>query len=73
MVQEVYMCLAKVYQSKAGAAPIMEEVARIRFQGERLEIENLFGQERIIKGRVMEVDFTDSRVIVDVAAAQAEG
>ncbi len=61
------MCLAKVYLNKAGAAPIMEEVARLKVGGGHVAMSTLFGEEKVISGRVVDVDFAASRVTVEVS------
>ncbi len=65
------MCLAKVYLNKAGATPIMEEVARIKVGDGRVAMSSLFGEEKVISGRVVDVDFAASRVTVEVIDTSA--
>ena len=59
------MCLATAYLSTAGNEPIMRDIARMRFDGDRLELETLLGEGKVISGRVLEIDFLASRVIVE--------
>ncbi|MBI2831046.1 MAG: CooT family nickel-binding protein [Chloroflexi bacterium] len=66
------MCLAKVYSNKTGNEPIMEGVARLKIGDGRVEIATLFGEQKVISGEVLEVDFASSRVTVDVRAAPAK-
>jgi len=56
------MCLAKVYETTEGDKPILEDVAYMVIDGERVEVETLFGERRIFRGKVHEVDFLKSRV-----------
>ena len=56
------MCLAKVYETAESDEPILEDVAYMIIDGDRLEVETLFGERRILRGRVHQVDFLKSRV-----------
>ena len=59
------MCLAKVYKSPESNEPILENVANIKLYGDRAEIETLFGQKEVVRGKVVELDFVKSRVIME--------
>jgi predicted RNA-binding protein len=59
------MCLAKAYISGKDGESILEDIARIRIDGDRVQAVTLFGQEEVIIGRLLEVDFSRSRVIVE--------
>ena len=59
------MCLAKAYLNKSGDEPVLQDIARMRLRGDCVELETLFGEERIISGRVVEVDFATSKILVD--------
>ncbi len=41
---------------------ILEDVAYMIIDGDRLEVETLFGERRILQGRVHQIDFLKSRV-----------
>ncbi len=56
------MCLAKVYESTEGDKPNVEDIAYMIIDGDRVEVETLFGERRIFLGRVRQVDFVKSRV-----------
>ena len=56
------MCLAKLYEAAKNDEPILEDIAYMVFDGERVEIETLFGEKRIFQGRVSQIDFLKSRV-----------
>ena len=58
------MCLAKVYQDAESDKPILENVAHMEFHGDHVEIETLFGEKEVILGKVVELDFVNSRVIM---------
>ena len=65
------MCLAAAYLNTGGDEPILRDIARMRFNGDRVELETLFGEERVIPGRVLEVDFSTSKIIMDQCHASA--
>ena len=46
------MCLATAYLNKGGEEPILRDIAHMRLDGESVEMETLFGEERVILGRV---------------------
>ena len=56
------MCLAKVYEATEGDKPILEDIAYMIVEGERIEVETLFGERKILQGRVRQVDSIKSRV-----------
>jgi predicted RNA-binding protein len=45
--------------------PIMQEIAHLRIDGDTIEIETLFGEGKIVQGRVAEIDFMKSRVVIE--------
>ena len=69
------MCLAKAYLNKEGGQPIMQEISHMKFDGESITLKTLFGEERRITGRVQEIDFVVSRVILagdDASATESK-
>lgn len=56
------MCLAKVYEITEGDKLLLEDVAYMTIEGGRVEIENLFGERKILQAKVRQVDFLKSRV-----------
>ena len=56
------MCLAKVYKASEDDKPIMEDIAYMTIDGERVEMETLFGEKKVFQGRVGQIDFLKSRV-----------
>ena len=58
------MCLAKVYRDTESDKPIIENVAHMKLQSDHVEIETLFGGKEVIEGKVVELDFVNSRVIM---------
>ena len=60
------MCLASVHKGKGTEKEnLLEEVALIRFEGERLLLRTLFGEERAIKAKIKEIDFMNSTVLIE--------
>ncbi len=56
------MCLAKVYEVTEDGEPIIEDIAYMTIDGNRVEIETLFGERKVFQGKVRQVDFVKSRV-----------
>lgn len=59
------MCLAKAYLNKWSDEPVLQDIAYMRLHRERVELETLLGEERVIPGTVVEVDFASSRILVN--------
>jgi len=59
------MCLAKAFTNREMVEPILENISHMDLDDESIRMETMFGEERIIKGRVLEVDFENSKVIID--------
>jgi len=59
------VCLATAYLSKGSDEPILSDIAYMRLDSERVEMETLFGEEKVIPGRVLEVDFFTSKIILE--------
>ena len=59
------MCLAKAYLNKWNDEPVLQDIAHMRLHGGRVELETLLGEEKVISGRVVEVDFATSRILLD--------
>jgi len=59
------VCLAKAYLSKWGDEPVLRDIAHMRLHDGRVELETLLGAEKVIPGRVVEVDFATSRILLD--------
>ena len=58
------MCLAKAYINKWDDEPVLYDIAHMRVHDDRIELETLFGKERIIPGRVIEIDFSTSKILL---------
>ncbi|MCK4697588.1 MAG: CooT family nickel-binding protein [Dehalococcoidia bacterium] len=59
------MCLAKVYQDMESDKPILEDLALVIIDDNRLELETLFGDRKVFLGKVREIDFVKSRVVIE--------
>ncbi len=58
------MCLAKLYQNEGSAEPDLESIAYLRLDGDQVELETLFGEKQVFKGRLQEIDFVRSRIVL---------
>ena len=58
------MCLAKVFVNNWSGQPVFQDIARMRINGNKVELETLFGEEKVVPGIVIEIDFTASRILV---------
>ena len=59
------MCLARVYEVAKEGEPIVEDIAYMIIEGNRVEIETLFGERRVFQGKVRQVDFVKSKVVLE--------
>jgi len=59
------VCLAKAYLNKWDDEPVLQDIAHMRLHGGRVELETLLGEEKVIPGRVVEVDFATSKILLD--------
>ena len=66
------VCLAKVYLNTRDSEPVLQDIARMRLRGGRVELETLFGEARVISGRVVEVDFATSGILLDDGYSEPE-
>ncbi len=63
------MCLAKAYSSKGEETElILEDVANMRIDGNKLNLRTLFGEQKEIEGLVKEVDFQNARIVIEYMA-----
>jgi predicted RNA-binding protein len=59
------MCLAKAYLNNWNNEPVLQDISHIWLDGGQVQMETLLGEEKVISGRVVEVDFTTSRILLD--------
>ena len=62
------MCLANIYQNTRTAKPLIKSVARLRVDGNQVVAETLMGESQIVSGKITEIDFVNSDVIVEEVA-----
>jgi len=67
------MCRAKAYPNTERSKPFLENITYMRLNGDCIQIETMFGEETVIQGRVLEVDFENSKVIVEHFRKSAVG
>jgi len=59
------VCLAKAYMNKWDDEPVLHDIAQMRLGDGLVELETLLGEEKVISGKVVEVDFTASRILLN--------
>ena len=59
------MCLSKArFRGDTTEEPIMEEIAEIRAEGDRVVLRSLFGEEKIVEAHIEEIDFTHNSIVL---------
>jgi predicted RNA-binding protein len=62
------MCLAKVYLKEKGERELLlESVAFVEIEGQRLLLSTIFGEQKEIAAGIKEIDFQNSRIILERA------
>jgi predicted RNA-binding protein len=56
------MCMAKLYEAKEGDKPILEDIARLTIADRQVEVETLFGERKVFRGKVRQIDFLKSQI-----------
>ena len=61
------MCLAKAYlEGRQGDRElVLESVSLVESKGERLHLSTIFGEEREVAAVIREIDFENSRIILE--------
>ncbi|MFH1646518.1 MAG: CooT family nickel-binding protein [Chloroflexota bacterium] len=60
------MCLAKAYiGGKEAGQPLAEEITSLKIEDGRVVVTTLFGERREIAGRIREIDFRASRILLE--------
>lgn len=67
------MCLAKAYPSRERNRSFLENITYMKLDGDCIQIETMFGEETVIQGRVLEVDFENSKVVVELSDMSSIG
>jgi len=65
------MCLAKAYLSEGKEKQlVMEDVALVRVEGEKLYLNTLFGEQKEVAAIVKRIDFQNASIILESAAGR---
>jgi predicted RNA-binding protein len=59
------VCLAKAYLNERDDEPVLQDIARMQLQDSQVKLVTLFGEEKLIPSKVVEVDFVASRILLD--------
>ncbi len=59
------MCLAIAYKGGEESEPVLQEVAHVRLEDDRVELQSLFGEKKVIEGRIREIDFMNSKLFIE--------
>jgi predicted RNA-binding protein len=59
------MCLARAYLNKPDGEPVLKDIARLQLSGPDVVMETLFGEIKTVKGRLSEVDFENSTLLIE--------
>ncbi len=60
------MCEAHAYLSKQGREElVMQSVDVVRPEGDTLYIQNIFGEQRWLKGRIKEMNLVQHRIVLE--------
>jgi predicted RNA-binding protein len=54
--------MAKLYEAKEGDKPIVEDIARLTIADRQVEVETLFGERKVFRGKVRQIDFLKSQI-----------
>jgi predicted RNA-binding protein len=61
------MCLAAAYFDNENGPLILKDIAHLKFNGDNVELETLFGEGKSVQGKLIEVDFFSSKIILEAA------
>jgi predicted RNA-binding protein len=59
------MCLAKAFIGSWSEQPILQDIAHMQVHEDGVELETLFGKGKVVLGRVIEIDFTTSKILLE--------
>ncbi|MGC9195427.1 MAG: CooT family nickel-binding protein [Syntrophobacteraceae bacterium] len=60
------MCEANAYLLKEGKEQlILEAVDKVESDEGRLKIENIFGEQKVIQGRIRSMSLVDHRIVIE--------
>jgi predicted RNA-binding protein len=64
------MCLSKAYLLRDGQRQLLlEEVASLDADGDRLHLKTLFGEQRELRARVREIDLLSHSILLEESKA----
>ena len=60
------MCLSKAYVDRNGRMePLSEEVASLEIEKGKVLVKELFGEQRVIRANIKEIDFLNGKIILE--------
>ena len=60
------MCLSKVFLKKNGNQELLlEEVASVRYENDKLYLKTLFGEQKEIKAGIIEIDLMKHNILLE--------
>ena len=59
------MCLAKAFISSWNGQPIIQDIAHMEIHEDFVEFQTLIGEEKTVPGRVIEIDFMMSKILLE--------
>lgn len=60
------MCLSRVYVDRNGKRELlMEEVASVNIEGEKLLLRTLFGEQKEIEANIRQIDFLANSIVLE--------
>ena len=54
--------MARLYETKEGGKAIVEDIARLTIADRQVEVETLFGEKKVFRGKVLQIDFLKSQI-----------
>ena len=68
MVMEETMCEANAYLVKEGKEELfLEDISILRPEKDELYLQNIFGEQKRIKARIIEMNLIDHRIVLEEA------
>jgi predicted RNA-binding protein len=65
------MCQTVVYVIEEGKeVPVLEDVVRVSPEGGNVRMVNLFGEEKIVPGRITRIDLLTHRIVIQTRHIQ---
>ncbi len=60
------MCEANAYFLKEGKEElILEAVDKLENEGDRIKIENIFGEQKVVLGRIRSMSLVDHKILIE--------